>query len=209
MFLKEESHENIGPHAFPIIVKENAPFTKKDLVSWLTKAGIDNRNLFYSMPTQCKAYEYLGYKLGDFPEAEFCSNNGTHIGIHQDLKTKHLDYIVQTIYEFLELKDARFLPKSINRKKNPAGRARYPLLNYVMMQLDYLLREKRLNFVLKTVDSLGFRKLAIYVRNKNSTRLIKYPKMEKETKEYLKKAYINDIEKLEKLLKRDLKEWRI
>ncbi len=112
IFLKEEEHENIGPHAFSIIVKENAPFTKEDLVTWLTKAGVDNRNLFYSMPTQCKAYEFLGYKLGDFPEAEFCSNNGTHIGVHQGLVTKHLDYIAHTIYEFLEVKTCNYQKKN-------------------------------------------------------------------------------------------------
>jgi len=139
---------------------------------------------------------------------ELFDRNNILVMFHEDLLGKPQKSI-KTIYKFLGLKDTKFLPKSVNRKKNPAGRARYPLLNYAMMQLDYLLREKRLNFVLKTVDSLGLRKLAIYVRNKNSTKLIKYPKMEKETKEYLKKAYINDIEKLEKLLKRDLKEWRI
>ena len=30
--LKEESFEKIGPHAFSIIVRQNAPFTKEEFV---------------------------------------------------------------------------------------------------------------------------------------------------------------------------------
>ena len=32
----------------------------------LDQAGIDTRNLFLSMPTQCKGFSYLGHTLGDF-----------------------------------------------------------------------------------------------------------------------------------------------
>lgn len=149
-----------------------------------------------------KGYYY--YHLNNY--FKLFDRNNILVMFHQDLLEKPKKS-VNKIYKFLKLKDTKFLPKSFNKKKNIAGRARYPLLNYAMMQLDYLLREKRMDFVLKTVDSLGLRKLAIYVRNKNSTRLIKYPKMEKETKEYLKKAYIKDIGKLEKLVQRDLSGW--
>ncbi len=99
--IKEESHEKIGPHAFSIIVREGAKFTKDEFVQFIESNGIDSRNLFYSIPTQCPSYKFLGYKLGDFPEAEYCSNNGTHIGIHQDIEMEQLDYIVETVDKFL------------------------------------------------------------------------------------------------------------
>jgi len=102
--IKEEPHERIGPHAFSIIVREKAGFTKDEFVSYLDRAGVDSRNLFYSIPTQCPSYAFLGKKLGDFPEAEYCSNNGTHIGIHQDIELKDLDYVVQVTEEFLRAK---------------------------------------------------------------------------------------------------------
>ncbi len=102
--IKEEPHEKIGPHAFSIIVKEKSPFTKDEFVAYLDQSGVDSRNLFYSIPTQCPSYAFLGKKLGDFPEAEYCSNNGTHIGIHQDIELDQLDYVVEVTQDFLKAK---------------------------------------------------------------------------------------------------------
>jgi dTDP-4-amino-4,6-dideoxygalactose transaminase len=102
--IKENENEKIGPHAFPIIISENAPFTRREMVDFLEKNGIETRSLFSSIPTQCKGYEFLGYKLGDFPNAEFIGRNGLHIGVHQDLNEEHIEYIIEKIKEFLELK---------------------------------------------------------------------------------------------------------
>lgn len=98
---KEESYEKIGPHAFPIIVREEAPFTRDELVSYYEKNGIDTRDLFSSIPTQCPGFAYLGYKIGDFPNAEFMGNNGLHVGVHQDIKGEHIDYLVNATESFL------------------------------------------------------------------------------------------------------------
>ncbi|OGX37684.1 MAG: aminotransferase DegT [Omnitrophica WOR_2 bacterium RIFCSPLOWO2_12_FULL_50_9] len=100
--LKEEPYEKIGPHAFSIIVKENTGFTKDEFVRYIEGEGIDSRNLFYSIPTQCPSYAFLGKKLGDFPEAEYCSDHGTHIGIHQDIELKDLDYVAEVTADFLK-----------------------------------------------------------------------------------------------------------
>jgi len=102
--IKEGENERIGPHAFPIIISENSPFTRKELVDFLEKNGIETRSLFSSIPTQCKGFEFLGYKLGDFPNAEFIGRNGLHIGVHQDLNEEHIDYFIEKVKEFLELK---------------------------------------------------------------------------------------------------------
>jgi dTDP-4-amino-4,6-dideoxygalactose transaminase len=99
--VSEESYEKIGPHAFPIILKENVHFTRDQLVEHMEKAGIDTRNLFLSIPTQCSGFEFLGHKLGDYPEAEYIGNNGVHIGVHQDIGVKEIDYVMETIGEFI------------------------------------------------------------------------------------------------------------
>lgn len=100
--IQEEKNERIGPHAFPIIVKENAPFSRDELVDYLDKRGIDTRDLFSSMPTQCPGFAYLGYKLGDFPNAEYVGKNGIHIGVHQDIKDAHIDYIFRALGAFIK-----------------------------------------------------------------------------------------------------------
>ncbi len=100
--IEEEKDERIGPHAFPIVVKEGAPFTRDEFVSFLEKNGIDSRDLFSSMPTQCPGFSFLGYKLGDFPNAEFMGTQGLHIGVHQDINDEHIDYVMDTIRAFLK-----------------------------------------------------------------------------------------------------------
>lgn len=105
--IKEEKGEKIGPHAFSIIVREKAGFTKDEFVAFIEANGVDSRNLFYSIPTQCPSYAFLNKKLGDFPESEFCSNNGTHIGIHQDLDKAEMDHITQVVEKFLKSKNLR------------------------------------------------------------------------------------------------------
>jgi len=99
--IKEGKEEKIGPHAFPIIIKEGAPFTRMELAEYLEKNGIETRHLFSSMPTQCKGFSFLGYKLGDFPNAEYIGKNGLHIGVHQDLDEEHINYFIETIDKFL------------------------------------------------------------------------------------------------------------
>ncbi|MDP8265626.1 MAG: DegT/DnrJ/EryC1/StrS family aminotransferase [Candidatus Aceula meridiana] len=102
--IEEEKDEKIGPHAFPIIVKKGAPFTRNELVGHLEKNGIDTRDLFSSMPTQCPGFKFLGHKLGDFPVAEFMGTNGLHIGVHQDIRQEQIDYIMVMIRDFVKEK---------------------------------------------------------------------------------------------------------
>jgi len=99
--IEKEPYEEIGPHALPIIIQEGVNFNRTQLVNFLEKKGIDTRNLFSSMPTQCPGFRFLGYKFGDFPNAEYMGENGIHIGVHQDLGKKECNYILNTIEEFL------------------------------------------------------------------------------------------------------------
>lgn len=106
--LREEPYEKLGPHAFSIILREGLPFTKDEFVADLEANGVDSRNLFYSMPTQCPSYAFLGYERGDFSEAEYCSDHGTHIGIHQDITIEQLDHVVGVVEGFLKKKGVSY-----------------------------------------------------------------------------------------------------
>lgn len=98
----EESHEIIGPHAIPIIVQEDASFTRAELTNYLEQRGIETRTLFASMPTQCPGFAYLGYRLGQFQHAEYMGKHGIHIGVHQDLGQEEMEYVLATLAQFLE-----------------------------------------------------------------------------------------------------------
>lgn len=100
--IKEEAHERIGPHAIPIVVNEGAPFTRDELAQHLERSGIETRTLFASMPTQCPGFAYLGYRLGQFPNAEYMGHNGLHIGVHQDVGLEEMEYALQVIERFIK-----------------------------------------------------------------------------------------------------------
>jgi len=99
--IHEEPHEVIGPHALPIIVAKDAPFTRKELINFLSEHFIDSRTLFESMPTQCSGFAYQGHRKGSFPNAEFLGTNGIHIGVHQDLTKAHFEYFESVMGKFL------------------------------------------------------------------------------------------------------------
>ena len=99
--IDEEADERIGPQAFPVILQEECPFSRDQLVNFLEKNGVETRSLFSSMPTQCEGFAFLGYKLGDFPNAEYIGDNGFHVGVHQDLGEEHIEYFIRMIDKFL------------------------------------------------------------------------------------------------------------
>ncbi|MCM8821157.1 MAG: DegT/DnrJ/EryC1/StrS family aminotransferase [Candidatus Omnitrophica bacterium] len=99
--IKEEPYEKIGPHAFPIIIKKGINIKRNYLVDFLTKKGIDTRDLFSSIPTQCDGYKFLGYEKGNFPNAEYIGNNGIHIGVHQDIDEEKIDFIINVFKDFI------------------------------------------------------------------------------------------------------------
>lgn len=99
--IHEQDGERIGPHALPMIVNEGGPFSRNQFTDYLDKNGIDTRDLFASMPTQCPGFSFLGCKPGDFPNAEYIGDNGLHIGVHQDLTDEHIEYFIDTVRKFL------------------------------------------------------------------------------------------------------------
>lgn len=94
--------EEIGPHAFPIILQDGVNFSRNEFSNYLENHGVDTRTLFSSIPTQCPGFGFLGYKLGNFPNAEYIGNNAIHIGIHQDIEDEHIDYILDIIEKFVK-----------------------------------------------------------------------------------------------------------
>lgn len=75
--------------------------------------------------------------------------------------------------------------------------------------MEYLLRHKNLQFILRLLEITGIRKLAFTVNNYvNVKPLNSYPKIKIDTRKYLINTFLPDILKLEKLTKLDLSEWK-
>jgi dTDP-4-amino-4,6-dideoxygalactose transaminase len=101
--IKEEEWEQIGPHAIPIIINEEASFSRSELTNYLEENGIETRTLFQSIPTQCSGFAYLGHREGEYPVAEYMGKYGLHIGCHHDLTIEHMAYFLDHIEKFLTL----------------------------------------------------------------------------------------------------------
>ena len=82
-FHNEEEHEVISPHAFSLVMREDVQAQGSHLSSFLSENGIQVKTLFGSLATQHKVFDFLGYRLGDFPEAEYVGQKGLHFGCHQ------------------------------------------------------------------------------------------------------------------------------
>jgi len=95
----EESYEVTSPHAFSITLK-NPKYDYKKLYSYLEENLVQCKRNFGSMPTQHKAFAFLGHKLGEFPEAEYVGSNGLHIGVHHHLSKEDLDYILDLLHAY-------------------------------------------------------------------------------------------------------------
>ena len=100
-WFSEEDEGNINcPHGFSITCKKEGDIEK--IKHALDAYDIHHKRNFGCIPTQHKAFEDMGYKLGDFPESEWVGDNGIHIGCHQYLSNEDLDRICLALQEGLE-----------------------------------------------------------------------------------------------------------
>jgi len=104
-FIDEDKGEVVAPHAVTILTREGVtrngkPCDDKDFINYLEENGIQAKRNYGSMPTQHKAFAYLGYNLGQFPNAEYAGNHGAHFGIHQKLTREDLDYASDVLHKY-------------------------------------------------------------------------------------------------------------
>jgi dTDP-4-amino-4,6-dideoxygalactose transaminase len=88
---EDDRLERICPHAFSVVLPGRKE--RDETLEMLREKGIECRNMFSSLPTQEKAYEWMGHKLGDFPTAERFGDCGLYVPCHQGLS----DSEIQTI----------------------------------------------------------------------------------------------------------------
>jgi dTDP-4-amino-4,6-dideoxygalactose transaminase len=78
-----------------------APKSNKVIIDYLHAKGIDSR-VFYPVPLHLqKCFKYLGYKRGDFPEAEKAAKQVFTLPISPELSEEEKEYIVVTVKEII------------------------------------------------------------------------------------------------------------
>lgn len=76
--------------------------SSQKLIEHLRAKGIDAR-VYYPVALHLQeCFKYLGYKRGDFPEAEKAARQTLAIPVYPDLTKDEMDYIISAIKEFLQ-----------------------------------------------------------------------------------------------------------
>ncbi len=87
---------------FPVLVKEDAPFTRADIVNYLEENKIATRMLFGGNLTKQPAYQSVEYRiLGSLKNTDLVMNNLFWIGVYPGLTKEKLEFIDGIIEKFM------------------------------------------------------------------------------------------------------------
>lgn len=88
--------------AFPITVKENAPFTRNDIVRYLESNKIMTRMLFGGNLTRQPAYKDVKYRVfGELTNTDIVMNRNFFIGVYPGITDEMIDYILDVFDKFI------------------------------------------------------------------------------------------------------------
>lgn len=147
-------------------------------------------------------YKYLSYYFELFPRKNVL------VILHEDIK-KNPERTVRALYKFLNLNDLGYKPQILHKKVNVATESKTPFINSLLLHSEYFIKRNRMKKLFALLEKTGVRKFASKLCNEiNCQPLTEYPKMNNDTKVYLKKIFREDIEKLENLIDRDLQSWK-
>jgi CDP-6-deoxy-D-xylo-4-hexulose-3-dehydrase len=86
---------------FPIGVREDAPFTREEVVHWLEDQKIATRLLFAGNLVRQPAYADVEYRIaGNLDRSDYVMNNVFWVGVYPGLTTPMLDHIAGTLAGF-------------------------------------------------------------------------------------------------------------
>ena len=90
--------------AFPLIIKEGAPFTRLELVTFLENENVQTRPVFTGNILLQPGYKKVEHRLAQetFPNAENVMKNAFVVGSHHGLSTEQIDYMKAKFTEFLD-----------------------------------------------------------------------------------------------------------
>ncbi len=87
---------------FPIAVREDAPFTRDQVVRHLESKKIGTRLLFAGNLLKQPAYAHIAHrKIGGLPNTDFVMNNVFWVGVYPGLTDAHKDYMLSVLQEYV------------------------------------------------------------------------------------------------------------
>ncbi|MCF6806988.1 aminotransferase class I/II-fold pyridoxal phosphate-dependent enzyme [Thiotrichales bacterium 19S9-12] len=103
-FILPETLENArtGWLAFPLTVKENAPFTRTEMQIFLENENIQTRTIFTGNVLRQPGFKSIEHRASDqgYPNADEVMHGGILLACHHGLKQEMLDYVHQVSHSF-------------------------------------------------------------------------------------------------------------
>ena len=88
---------------FPITIKQESPFSREDLVFFLSQKNIDTRTIFSGNITRQPYFKNKQYKIpNELPNTDLMMNNTFMIGVFPGLTNEMLEYVVSQFSEFFK-----------------------------------------------------------------------------------------------------------
>ena len=86
---------------FMLTVKENAPFSRRDIMTFLEEGKIGSRTLFAGNLTKHPAYQDVKYRISDtLVKTDRIMRDGFWIGVYQGITEQMREYVVEKFMEF-------------------------------------------------------------------------------------------------------------
>ena len=102
---KQLEHSKTAWLAFPITLRNNAPFSRTEMQIFLEKNNIQTRVIFTGNILRQPGFKNIKSKGGKkFPEADKVMKYGILIGCHQGINNKMLNYMLKKIEVFIKSK---------------------------------------------------------------------------------------------------------
>lgn len=100
--LHERPNTRCSWFAYPILVRDDAPFTRDELQDHLEAKLIETRPILAGNLARQPALEQIDYRQsGELEGAELVHENGLFVGNHHQIGDEQIDYILESIEEFV------------------------------------------------------------------------------------------------------------
>jgi CDP-6-deoxy-D-xylo-4-hexulose-3-dehydrase len=92
---RQAADSRTGWLAFPLILRDEAPFSRRELQIYLEKAGIQTRTVFTGNILRQPGFKNIDRRetAGGYPNADRVMRSGMLIACHQGLSAEQLDYV--------------------------------------------------------------------------------------------------------------------
>ncbi|MCK4451412.1 MAG: DegT/DnrJ/EryC1/StrS family aminotransferase, partial [Anaerolineae bacterium] len=88
--------------AFPITVRPGAPFTRRDLVTWLEERNVETRLLFAGNVIRQPGYRHIEHRtVGDLPNSDLVLRSTFFVGVYPGLDNARIAYMLETFADFI------------------------------------------------------------------------------------------------------------